>query len=150
MPYLIDGHNLIGCIRGMSLRDPNDERRLLEFLAPLAHALRRKMVVFFDRGASDCKGKGPRIGLVEARFIPLPGSADAAILGYLQGRNDARNYTVITSDSAVRERARRTGAKVVRAGEFLREAQSAAARVRKEKPPGNPEEIDDWLRLFGG
>jgi predicted RNA-binding protein with PIN domain len=149
MPYLIDGHNLIGFIRGMSLRDPHDERRLLEFLAPLAHILRRRMVVFFDRGESGSRGGNPPIGQVEARFIPPPGTADSAILGYLRERKDARNYTVVSSDSAVGDRARRLGAKTVRAEAFLRDARSAVARNRKEKPPGDPEEIEDWLRLFG-
>lgn len=150
MPYIIDGHNLIGHLRSGALSDPDDERMLLERLAPLANRLRRRMIVFFDRGIPAPGRKALRYGQVEARFIPLPAKADDAILAYLREKKDSRNYIVVTSDSEVGTRARRCGARVVAAGEFLREIQSVSDRTRKEKPPEDPEEVDEWLRLFGG
>jgi hypothetical protein len=46
MPYLIDGHNLIGRFPGISLEDPEDERKLLEVLEIFARFSRHKVVVF--------------------------------------------------------------------------------------------------------
>ena len=50
MPYLIDGHNLIGSLPGLSLADPEDERKLLDRLQGYARRSRRRMIVFFDQG----------------------------------------------------------------------------------------------------
>lgn len=150
MPYLIDGHNLIGQLDGSLLSDPDDERILLERLAPLARRLRRKLIVFFDHGAP-AAGRGiRRFGSVEARFIPQPAKADDAILAYLRSRKDPGNYIVVSSDREVGDRARRIGARVLPALGFLRDMQSADDRARKEKPPEDPEDMEEWLKLFGG
>jgi uncharacterized protein len=150
MPYLIDGHNLIGRFPGISLADPEDERKLLEVLAVYARFSRRKAVIFFDRGIP---GAGPalRAGrMVTAHFVPPPRNADDAILDYLRALRDPRSWTVVSSDSEVRERARRTGAKVVSAEEFARDVVAAVRTREKEKPSEAPKDIEEWLRLFGG
>jgi predicted RNA-binding protein with PIN domain len=148
MPYLIDGHNLIGAFPGLALSDPDDEHQLLRVLERFGRAARRRMVVFFDRGTPD-RGPLSRAGsMVSAHFIPPPRRADDAILDYLRGRNDARRYTVVSSDSEVRSRARRAGAKVVSAGEFAREVLRALETQTKEKPPEQPEDFDLWMDIF--
>jgi uncharacterized protein len=149
MPYLIDGHNLIGQIHRSLLAEPEDERLLLERLAPLARRLRRKMTVFFDGGDPAAGHSIRRLGMIEARFVPRSSSADAAILSYLRACKDPGNYIVVTSDQAVDARARQAGARVISADAFLRAAAASQDRARKEKPPEDPEEIDEWLRLFG-
>ena len=35
MPYLIDGHNVIGQTRGLSLEDPDDELKLVRLVRQL-------------------------------------------------------------------------------------------------------------------
>jgi predicted RNA-binding protein with PIN domain len=150
MPYLIDGHNLIGALPGLTLTDPEDERKLVEVLEEFGRSTRRKSVAYFDRGRP---GMGPlsRSGrMVKAHFIPEPLRADDAILDFLRGRKDARHFTVVSSDSEVRSRARRAGAKVISSEQFAREVQRALKMRRKEKPPEEPEDIQHWLDLFDG
>jgi uncharacterized protein len=51
MPLLIDGHNLISQIPGLSLSDPDDEGDLVMLLRRYTTARRgRKVVVVFDHG----------------------------------------------------------------------------------------------------
>jgi len=149
MPYLIDGHNLIGCFPGLTLSDPEDERKLLEVLEEFGRSARRKAVVYFDCGRT---GMGPLSvsgRMIQAHFIPPPRKADDAILDFLHSRKDARHYTVVSSDSEVRMRARRAGAKVVSSEQFAREVRAFSRHKGKEKPPEEPEDIEHWLDLFG-
>ena len=48
MPYLIDGHNLIGRMPGMSLQDPNDEAALLIRLSAFCSREATTATVYFD------------------------------------------------------------------------------------------------------
>jgi predicted RNA-binding protein with PIN domain len=148
MPYLIDGHNLIGAFPGLTLADPEDERKLLEVLEEFGRSTRRKAVVYFDRGRP---GMGPPAlsgGMVKAHFIPSPRRADDAILDFIRGRKDARHFTVVSSDSEIRTKARRAGAKVISSEQFARDVRSAASSIRKEKPPAQPEDFELWMDIF--
>jgi predicted RNA-binding protein with PIN domain len=151
MPYLIDGHNLIGIFPGLSLEDPEDERKLLEILEDFGRCTRRKMVVYFDRGRP---GMGPSSlsgRMVQAHFVPPPRRADDAILDFLRGRNDARHYTVVSSDSEIRSRAGRMGAKVVSSHAFARQVRNGLRRRNTDEEDPNPQvDLEEWLRLFKG
>jgi predicted RNA-binding protein with PIN domain len=149
MPYLIDGHNLIGAFPGLALADPEDERKLLQVLEDFGRFTRRKMVVYFDRGQV---GMGPLSTsgrMVRAHFIPPPRQADDAIVDFLRRRKDARQYTVVSSDSEIRIQARRAGAKVIASDVFAREVRETVRGMAKEKPPEGPEDIETWLEIFG-
>ena len=51
MPLLVDGHNLIGQVPGLSLADADDEAQLVQLLRRYSTAKRgRQVVVVFDRG----------------------------------------------------------------------------------------------------
>jgi predicted RNA-binding protein with PIN domain len=150
MPYLIDGHNLIGRFPGIELSDPEDERKMLEVLAVYARHSRRKAVVFFDRGMPGARPHLRAGRMITAHFVPSPRKADDAILDYLRECRDARRYTVVSSDSEVRDRARRAGAKVISSEEFAREVLASVRTGEKEKPSEAPKDIEEWLRLFGG
>jgi predicted RNA-binding protein with PIN domain len=150
MPYLIDGHNLIGFFPGLDLSDPEDERKLLEILEEFGRSTRRKSVVYFDRGR---EGMGPLSvsgRMVKAHFILPPRRADDAILDFLRGRNDAWHFTVVSSDSEIRVRTRRMGAKGISSRAFARQVLEAAHRRNQEEDPDPPINLEEWLRLFEG
>ncbi|OGO48955.1 MAG: hypothetical protein A2Z30_02450 [Chloroflexi bacterium RBG_16_64_43] len=153
MPYLIDGHNLIGRHPGLSLADPDDERDLLKLLADHARRSRRKLVVFFDRGQTGSRPQ--RHGSLEVHFVPSPRTADDALLDYLRRLPDPRNWRVVTSDRRVAAQARQHGAVIISADEFLRSMRAASP------PPGGAgqesqvivrtseaDDIEGWLRAF--
>jgi predicted RNA-binding protein with PIN domain len=148
MPYLIDGHNLIGTFPGLMLSDPEDERKLLEVLEEFGRFTRRKAVVYFDRGQPGMGSPFISGRMVKAHFIFPPRRADDAIIDFLRGHSDARHYTVVSSDAEIRTKARRAGAKVVSSEEFAREVLSVPRTLGKEKPPEGPEDIENWLDLF--
>jgi predicted RNA-binding protein with PIN domain len=150
MPYVIDGHNLIGAFPGLELSDPEDERKLIDALEEFGRATRRRTIVFFDRGQPG-PGRGLVHGrMVEAHFTPPPKSADDALLAFLRAHRDARKYTVVSSDSEVTRSARRLGATVVSSQQFARELQHNLRTRHKEKPPEDSKDLAEWLELFGG
>ncbi|MDP2989124.1 MAG: NYN domain-containing protein, partial [Kiritimatiellota bacterium] len=97
MPFLIDGHNLIPHVRGLSLAQPDDELALLELLDGYFKDERKKAVVFFDKAAPGVEQNIQR-GFVSAHFTRPPLNADIGIRNAIRelGRS-AVNYTVVTS-----------------------------------------------------
>ncbi len=152
MAYLIDGHNLIPKIPGMSLENLDDEQQLLDLIQRFCHARRQKAEVFFDR-APFGKAKERQFGLVKAHFVSRQSSADEAIRKRLvQFGRGAANWKVVTSDRQVQVEAHTRGAEVISSEEF-------AALLVETLAKGSPGEsgakdfssgdLDEWLRLFG-
>lgn len=151
MPYLIDGHNLIGQMPGLSLSDPDDELKLIELLRRFCLRTRRKVTVYFDHrapGSSD----PPTSANLTVRFIARPRTADQAIRSELKRlRGRARNWTVVSSDRAVQAEARAAGAQSIASQAFAAElAARPTAPGDQEKPeaPLDPDELAHWERLF--
>lgn len=155
MPYLIDGHNLIPKIPGLSLRAIDDEIELIKRLQAFQRRERKKIEVYFDK-APPGEARTQRYGSIKAHFSPEGYTADTAILNRLmQLGGDARTWTVVSSDQQVQAAARAAHARVLDAAAFARQMASASAQGTEpaaSKPDGplSPEEIDEWLDLFGG
>ncbi len=115
MSHLIDGHNLIGsrALAGVTLGDPNDEAHLVALLrAFAARPGAPPMTVFFDAGPSGGNvgmGVTPRaLGstrTVEVRFSAPGEQADDAIIGFLERQKQPGQFTVVTDDGELRQRA---------------------------------------------
>ncbi len=154
MPYLIDGHNLIPKIAGLSLRALDDEEMLLEKLQTFARMDRRSVEVVFDRAAPGHAGKR-RFGQVTAYFVPAGTTADQKIIARLRrlGRA-ARNWTVVSSDHWVQNEARALHAQVITSEAFasqLRRLDQAAPSTPEDRETSlDDEEIRQWMRLFSG
>jgi len=153
MPYLIDGHNLIPKIRGLSLSALDDEERLIRLLQEFCRIRRVKgLEVYFDKAAPGRAGTFRR-GLVTAHFVPAGQSADEAIRLRLKAlKKSARNWTVVSADRQVRSEAASAQARVISSEEFARLVEDA---LREGPPPGDPQEpvvssdeLEEWLRLF--
>ena len=154
MTYLIDGHNLIPKIPGLSLQDIDDEVKLIEVLQDFCRLRGKRVVVFFDN-APPGEPQTRKYGLVTAHFVRQGGTADAAIRSRLKkiGRA-ARNHTVITSDRAVAAASREAGARVISSDEFARSLpeRNEPEELTPETDPNlslNSGEINDWMNLFG-
>jgi uncharacterized protein len=161
MAYLVDGHNLIPKIPGLSLRAVDDEMQLIELLQEYCRVKRRKVELYFDN-APPGQAHSRSYGWVTARFIRRGTSADLAIRNRLEALGPAaRNWTVVSSDQEVQASARRAGAAVVSSTEFARQIQQSLQQVAKTKGGGTgmdrradialkPDEIEAWLRFFQG
>ena len=95
MPYLIDGHNLIPKVAGLSLKAVDDEMQLIELLQEFCR-IGASRWRYFDNSPPGQPGSGA-FGPVTARFVREGRTADDAIAARLKrlGRS-ARNWTVVS------------------------------------------------------
>lgn len=154
MPYIIDGHNLIPKVPGLSLQELDDEQHLLEMLQEFCRRQRKQVEVFFDN-APPGGVRARNLGSVTARFVRQGTSADDAIRRRLANLGRAaRNWTVVSSDQAVQVEARAVQAQVMASDAFARllvQSLDDSRADQGETPDAavKPEEVDEWLQLFG-
>jgi hypothetical protein len=154
MPYIIDGHNLIPKVPGLSLQEVDDEQHLLEMLQEFCRRQRKQVEVFFDN-APPGGVRARNLGSVTARFIRQGATADDAIRKRLVNLGRAaRNWTVVSSDHAVQAEGRSAQAQVMPSEAFARLLVQSLDDARADQGETadaalNPEELDEWLRLFG-
>jgi len=149
MPYLIDGHNLIPHMRGLSLEQIDDEQALIARLETFFQRERKQAVVYFDRaqpGSADY-----RSAFLQAHFVRPPAIADTAILQHLRNLGgEARNWTVVSSDGSVRNGAKKAGARAMSSAAFAKLLEnSPAARPAAPSQPEESNDIAGWLEIFG-
>jgi len=151
MPYLVDGHNLIPHIPGLSLKSIDDELELIEWLRAFCQQKRKDVEVFFDQ-APPGYAASRRYGRVTAHFVRQGTTADAAIhIRLLKLGKGATNYIVVSSDNQVQGFARQARAKVISSDDFARQLINLP-----ESSPASPagdrklsaQEIADWEALF--
>jgi predicted RNA-binding protein with PIN domain len=154
MPYIIDGHNLIPKVPGLSLGDIDDEVRLIKVLQDFCRQARKKAEVYFDQ-APPGSVRTQKHGWVTAHFVRRGRTADAAIQARLRGIGRAgRNWTVVTSDNEVAASAREVRARVISAEVFALNLFSSSSNgdTSLETDPEatlDAEAVDEWLRIFG-
>lgn len=151
--YVIDGHNLIPKIQGLSLSDIDDENQLIQLLITYCQRTRSKVTIFFD-GAEYNQHGWKRSGAVTAHFVTKRSSADAAIHAFLVAhRREISNYQVVSSDRQVQTDARAFHARVISAETFSEQLLRVIAH-RDSKGSGqveeaiSEEEILEWETLF--
>ncbi len=152
MTYLIDGHNLIPFVAGLSLDQLDDEEELISLLVHFSIEKKCQVEVYFDHGHLNSEREFKR-GRVHVHFVLPPMIADSAILARLLGIGKAaKNYIVVTSDQTVQNRARRIGAIVISAQEFAQHLQKPNNKKipnrRVKKPADHEKEIEEWMQLF--
>jgi len=151
MPYLIDGHNLIGCMPDIHLDDPDDELQLLRRLNDFFNKRRISGTVYFDQRGPGMQRKFST-GRVRVEFATSPNTADMAIQHRLQRlKKDASNYIVVSSDHQIRDAARVAGARVLDSVEFARRlGGSFPIPEENEKPQGplSPDDLRRWQKIF--
>lgn len=150
MPYLIDGHNLIGQMRGLRLDDPDDEAKLVQALKGFMMRHRKRCTVYFDAGLPGGPDRQLSSRDVKVVFAPGGTAADALIVREISKKPDPNNWTVISGDQAIVSEAQRRGMKVIDSRTFARDLE--AAHVPDDADPNphvSPDEIERWLRMFG-
>jgi predicted RNA-binding protein with PIN domain len=156
MPYLVDGHNLIPKISGLSLQALDDELQLIELLQEFCRLKGKQVEVYFDN-APPGPGQVRKYACVIARFIRQGTSADDAIRLRLKrlGRG-ASSWTVVSSDRMVQAAAREAHAQVFSSEEFAQqlketlETRQSISKGAGEEAGLSPEEVENWLKIFRG
>ena len=149
--YIIDGHNLIPHIHGLSLSDPEDESKLLELLNRFQRVRHASITVFFDRAPIGMQGVR-RYGSVRAVFVPTGKTADTAIVEALaRNKSAARSITLVSSDRQVQAAGRERRATVISSSQFSKNLDEALAElpsISNNDLAVSTREIDEWLKLF--
>lgn len=153
MPYLVDGHNLIPHIPGINIDDLEDEQALIDLLEGFSRRERTRVEVYFDQ-APPSKDGSRSFGRVRAHFIRQGITADQAIVSRLAKLgNEAKNWTVVTSDREILAEARSNHSRTLSSGEFASLILSAndiskPPAGKNEDPEITGEEVDYWLDQF--
>ena len=161
MRYLIDGYNLLhalGLARKTGGRAAWDRARrdLLDWLADRHGAAAGDVTVVFDAqnslgGVVEESHRGLRVLRHRGR------TADDVIEDQLRDERSPKTLTVVSNDARVREAATRSGAAVLKCGEYVDQL-LGAIRSRPGAPPDESPEKDvqpsaaekaEWLRTFG-
>lgn len=153
MALIIDGHNLIPHLPGVSLSDPDDESNLIQILQDYCRVKRLSADVFFDAAPLGYAGK-KKFGRVNAHYVCSGITADAAIMTHLKhlGKR-ARNVSVVSSDRQVQQAARAVHARVIPSGTFASDWKKITEDTPELDPRNQPiseAEIEDWEKLFSG
>ncbi|MBI5670308.1 MAG: NYN domain-containing protein [Chloroflexi bacterium] len=152
MPYLIDGHNLIGQLPDISLEDPNDEALLVQKLIGFAARTGKRCVVVFDYGLP---GGTSRMSTraVQVVFASQRSSADRVMIERIGKIPDPKDWVIVTSDADVRDTARRRRMTVLTSSEFADLMKSPPKPIVDAGEAADvyvpPDEVDEWLNLFG-
>lgn len=153
MPYLIDGHNLIASLPDIDLADPHDEAKLVNKLRGFVAKTRRKCTVIFDCGIpggfSPMSNRSVSVIFAAAQHS----NADRVLKLHILRTRDPGNWTLVSSDEAVLDKARTYKMKWMTSAEFAEKMQGDQAEddlageeidVRLTS-----EEVDEWLDIFG-
>ena len=155
MPYLIDGHNLIPKIPGLSLKSINDEIELIERLQDFCRQTGKKAEVYFDNAPAG-QARAQNYGRVKAHFVRSGRTADQAIIARLDSLGRAaKNWQVVSSDRQVAHSARSYQARVISSEAFAKSLSSMDEKDRSDLEVDSdisldPSEVDEWLDLFEG
>lgn len=155
MKWLIDGHNLIGQMQNVSLSDPHDEDKLLEYLRRFRARTGHKVTVIFDAGADYQVAQKKQQGGISIEFAPHGHSADRIIIRRLHRVKNPQEYMVVSSDRAIQQAARQAQVRFLSAEEFARQLVQPTSQPGEEEEGDradvhlSAQEVDDWLAFFG-
>jgi predicted RNA-binding protein with PIN domain len=164
MHYIIDGHNLIGKMPDISLKDPNDEVKLtLRIKSWVAESKKRQVTLFFDGGI-----QGSHLNRLSSRnmkviFAPAGKTADSLIITHMRKLKNPRQYTLVTSDREIIGAAKTLRIRSYLSEEFIErmgfvfserpEKEQVDATPKKPEKPDDPKisdaDVQEWLDLFG-
>lgn len=148
MPYLIDGHNLIGQMPGLQLDDPDDEQKLVALLRRYLARVRKTGTVVFDRRDPAAR-RSLSNRTLNVLFASPPRTADEVLLERLRRERNPRGWTLVTSDARLAALARQSGAMVRDAAGFAREATRPGPGRPPPKETGLTEaEAAEWEQAF--
>ena len=150
MPYLVDGNNLAHAL-GLSNDGLADRQAVAREVSAFCQSQGASATIVFD-GPS---GEGPqRPGDTSRVRILFSGkqSADEAILKLISGSSTPKDFTVVTSDKSLGDKAKHRGASVEKAHQFARRLKRPSGGG--STPSGKPmvtesaAQIEAWLSVF--
>ncbi|HVF50485.1 MAG TPA: NYN domain-containing protein [Pyrinomonadaceae bacterium] len=156
MSYLVDGNNVMAQRVGWHRDKAGARRGLMGELSRYARAARVTLSVVFDGAPDEHFPDGSFYMGVQVFYAERGSNADERIKAMVDASRERRTLIVVTSDRALAAYVRRSGAQVVRAGDFrrrledeTREPDSARSAQEPRDSPANSADLNDWMRYFG-
>ena len=148
MHYVIDGYNLVGKIKSLSLGDPNKEKILVSFLEHRNPHIKDRFTLVFDgKCAYSPWGSKTKTGKYHIIFTAHDESADDYILGIIDKTKNKKGTTVISSDRKIQYHAKLKRILCLKSEAFLKTYRNEI--VEDEKPfKASEKELDHWLNSF--
>lgn len=154
MPYLIDGHNLIGALPDIDIEDPDDEAKLVIKLRGFVARKKTKCTVIFDGGlpggASRMSSRSVEVIFASTQHT----NADALLKIRIDNIRDVKSWTLVSSDREIADFARRRRMRQLTAQDFVQELQGGGESSdpvdEEEKPTPSQADADYYMGLFGG
>jgi len=149
MPYLIDGNNLLGAARDARLALPRTERELIRVLSRFAGRRRGRLTIVFDGPPGSRQGgaAGPAAG-VKVIYSGAGRTADDVILEMAERSRAPGDIVLVTSDRALRSRARGLGCRLMGCAEFAARLSAAGEPAAGEEDKPAAGDAEEWLRWF--
>ncbi len=151
LQLLIDGHNLIGQMPGLSLADFDDEEKLVAALRRFAARRRARIVVVFDSGQPGGRSRELSRGGVETVFAGSHTNADRILIERIRALQRPQEWALVSSDRAIQAEAGRRRVRVTEAADFARALMPSPPDSATPPPNEKPDRVDDlseWLDLF--
>lgn len=151
MPYLIDGHNLIGQIPDINLGDEHDEAQLVERLKSYMGRKRQRCTVVFDGGLPGGPSRDLSTYSVKVVFAHSGTNADRIILERIRKAPDSGQLVIVSADHDIVDVARQRKMRVIAPADFADEMSAPPVSTEEATPERGltPHEVDQWLRIFG-
>lgn len=149
---LIDGHNLIPKIRGLSLSDENDEEKLIQILSDYCRIKRKTVEVYFDCAPPEYAGMRS-YGNVKAHFVRKGITADDMIIHRIRNMGKkASHVKVVSSDQRIQREVHSYSAETISTDEFVKEIEKAFMNTPGGGKPDpskiSASEVETWLNIF--
>jgi predicted RNA-binding protein with PIN domain len=152
---IIDGYNVLHADERLKKAARVDllsaRRALVRRLTAYLKTKKLQMTLVFDGrgGITDVDVEIP--GKLQVLFSSAGQTADDVIVGMLETSSNPRKYIVVTSDMAdIGRAARAMGANVLSSSEFLDRMEPKKASGQVENEDAAADDIDYWLKKFGG
>lgn len=150
MPYLVDGNNLAHAL-GLSRGSDADREACARLVAAFCSTRGARATIVFD-GPPPSGPAAPGATSRTRIVFSASRSADDTILKMIEASSSPRDFTLVTSDKSLGDKARHRGAQVERAHEFSRRLEALKRQrgepATKPRTKESPEEIAAWLAVF--
>ena len=153
---MIDGHNLIAQMPGMTLADPDDEVQLVLRLRRFAARKKQKITVVFDHGIPGGWSRDLSTRPVKVVFAGSHSNADRVILERIREAKTPTDIKLVSSDGEIRRAAQARRVEVIPSQEFVLMLFKPPPEAREVKPQSDKREdvwlskdqVKEWMRLF--
>lgn len=155
--YIIDGYNMLHAVpelRRLLEQDLETARKRLEsYLQRYLGIKKVKITLVYDGQWQSSQLGAPARGLLQVLFSKSPQTADDLIKKLIEKHTPAKNITVITRDADIVNFAKARRVRVIEPFNFFNmlyhRQTHESFQQKKYQNDMTPEELDEWLTIFG-